>query len=200
MWDKWFKPKENGKNRIGWLVIVGLAGVGAMILSSFVQVREDPWPPQQQQAESDPNAREAVAATDRISTMQEYEQRYQEQLEDVLGKIVGVDDVSVIVNLDSSEEEVVQLDVRESQQVTTETDKSGGERKITQNTHDKKTAYSRGENGEKPVVIKRLKPKVRGVLVVARGVEDLRVKAIVIEAVHRTLDVPMHRISVLPKG
>jgi stage III sporulation protein AG len=31
-------------------------------------------------------------------------------------------------------------------------------------------------------------------------VENLKVKAIVIEAVQRTLDVPVHRISVLPKG
>ena len=106
----------------------------------------------------------------------------------------------VIVNLDSTEEEVVQTDERESEQVTTERDKNGGNRSITQNTIDRKTAYYRGENGEVPVIVKRLKPKVRGVLVVARGVENLKVKALVIEAIQRTLDVPLHRISVLPRG
>jgi stage III sporulation protein AG len=55
-------------------------------------------------------------------------------------------------------------------------------------------------DGQKPVVIKQLKPKVRGVLIVARGVENLRIKAAVIEAIQRTLEVPAHRISVLPKG
>jgi stage III sporulation protein AG len=133
-------------------------------------------------------------------SMVEYEQRYEKELEEVLTKIVGVEDVSVIVNLNSTVEEVLQVDKRESRQVTTETDKNGGKRSVTQDTEDQKTAYYRSENGEKPVVIKKLKPQVRGVLVVARGVENLKVKAIVIEAVQRTLDVPVHRISVLPKG
>lgn len=135
-----------------------------------------------------------------MSAMQQYEREVEQQLSEVLGKIVGVDDVSVIVNLDSTEEEVVQIDERQSEQVTTERDKTGGNRSITQNTRDRKTAYYRNDDGERPVVVKKLKPKVRGVLVVARGVENLQVKAIVIEAVQRTLDIPMHRISVLPKG
>ena len=42
----------------------------------------------------------------------------------MLSNIVGVDDVSVIVNLDSTEEEVVQTDERESEQVTTERDQT----------------------------------------------------------------------------
>ena len=133
-------------------------------------------------------------------SMVEYEQRYEKELEEVLSKIVGVEDVSVIVNLNSTVEEVLQVDKRESRQVTTETDKNGGKRWSPRTLKYQKTAYYRGENGEKPVVIKKLKPQVRGVLVVARGVENLKVKAIVIEAVQRTLDVPVHRISVLPKG
>jgi stage III sporulation protein AG len=197
VWDKWFKTEENGKNRFGWLLVLGLAGVGAMMFSSFVQVKEDALP---EEHPAEPETKPVAVQADRLATMQDYERQYEEQLSEVLSKIVGVDDVSVIVNLDSTEEEVVQLDVRESEQVTSEEDKSGGQRKITQNTYDRKTAYYRSDNGERPVVVKRLKPKVRGVLVVARGVEDLRVKAIVIEAVQRTLDVPMHRISVLPKG
>jgi len=117
-----------------------------------------------------------------------------------LSKVVGVSDVSVIVNLDSTEEEVVQSDTRESAQSTNETDTRGGTRSVNQNNVDKKTSVYRTDQGEQPIIIKRLKPRVRGVLVVAQGVENLQVRALVIEAIQRTLDVPTYRISVLPRG
>ncbi|MGA9173938.1 MAG: stage III sporulation protein AG, partial [Thermoactinomyces sp.] len=181
--------------------ILGCVGLAIMILSSFMNVRENEeqdlsaGPPPSMDAEAKP-----LQSQNQNGSMQDYERQYETELKQVLSNIVGVDDVSVIVNLDSTEEEVVQTDERESEQVTTERDRNGGNRSITQNTIDRKTAYYRGESGETPVIVKRLKPKVRGVLVVARGVENLKVKALVIEAIQRTLDVPMYRISVLPKG
>jgi stage III sporulation protein AG len=38
------------------------------------------------------------------------------------------------------------------------------------------------------------------VLIVAKGAENLQVKAAIIEAVQRVLDVPIYKIAVLPKG
>lgn len=203
MLSKWMKQLEEkmgsgGKNKskLGWMVILGGVGVAIMLLSSFIGVKEK----MTTEETMDVVQTSTKQANHPVTAMQEYERQVEQQLGEVLSKIVGVEDVSVVVNLDSTEEEVVQIDERQSEQVTTERDKTGGQRSITQNTNDRKTAYYRNENGEQPVVVKRLKPKVRGVLVVARGVENLQVKAIVIEAVQRTLDVPMHRISVLPKG
>ena len=206
MFKKLFQNLEGDEKktkRLGWILILGALGVAIMIISSFIQVREASMPPEKSaspQAEADVKPAAAASSSNDAVSMVEYEKRYEKELEEVLSKIVGVEDVSVIVNLNSTVEEVLQVDKRESRQVTTETDKNGGKRSITQDTEDEKTAYYRGENGEKPVVVKKLKPQVRGVLVVARGVENLKVKAVVIEAVQRTLDVPVHRISVLPKG
>jgi stage III sporulation protein AG len=208
MFKKWLQQieekmggSEKQKNRFGLIIILGCVGLAIMILSSFMNVRENEeqdlsaGPPPSMDAEAKP-----LQSQNQNGSMQDYERQYETELKEVLSNIVGVDDVSVIVNLDSTEEEVVQTDERESEQVTTERDRNGGNRSITQNTIDRKTAYYRGESGETPVIVKRLKPKVRGVLVVARGVENLKVKALVIEAIQRTLDVPMYRISVLPKG
>lgn len=203
LWQKWeqkWQGDEKQKKRFGWILILGASGLAIMIISQFVQVREASLPPGKNVSSDIEAEAKPASSSNEEDSMVQYEQMYEEELEQVLSKIVGVDDVSVIVNLDSTAEEVVQVDKRESRQITTETDKNGGKRSITQDTEDQKTAYYRGENGEKPVVIKKLKPEVRGVLVVARGVENLKVKAIVLEAVQRTLDVPIHRISVLPKG
>lgn len=48
-------------------------------------------------------------------------------------------------------------------------------------------------------MISKEKPAVAGVLVVAEGVENVQVKAWVVEAVSRVLDVAPHRVSVMPK-
>lgn len=198
LWKKWLKG--DSKKRLNFLLILGGVGVGVMLFSSFMQPKKTEWSMEPTTPSLMGGEEKQVQTESKMSQIEQYEKRFEKQLEEVLSKIVGVDDVSVIVNLESTEEEVVQLDVRESEQVTTEKDKNGGNRSITQNTLDKKTAYYRGEGGDKPIVVKKIKPRVRGVLVVARGVENLQVKAIVMEAVQRTLEVPYHRISVLPKG
>lgn len=44
-----------------------------------------------------------------------------------------------------------------------------------------------------------MKPRVRGVLVVAKGADNIQVKAWITEAVQKVLDVPAYKISILPK-
>ncbi|SIB32256.1 stage III sporulation protein AG [Mycobacteroides abscessus subsp. abscessus] len=56
-------------------------------------------------------------------------------------------------------------------------------------------------DGEKevPIVVETKKPVIRGVLVVAKGADNIQVKKWIIEAVTRSLDVPSHRVAVMPK-
>lgn len=56
----------------------------------------------------------------------------------------------------------------------------------------------KGETDE-PLVVETMKPKIRGVLVVAEGAENIEVKKWIIEAVTRVLDVPSYRVAVMPK-
>ncbi len=53
---------------------------------------------------------------------------------------------------------------------------------------------------EVPLLVETRKPEVRGVLVVAKGAEQATVQEWVVQAVSRVLDVPTHRISVMPKN
>src|SRR5699024_3373525 len=133
-------------------------------------------------------------------SIEEYEDMYESQLSEVLASIVGVEDVSVMVNLESSAESVYVKDQKQSEQATDEQDKQGGTRKIEEETTDEKVVLRRKGDGEEPIVVKKVKPHIRGVLVVAKGAEDLQVKAAMIESIQRLLDVPVHRISVMPRG
>ena len=56
------------------------------------------------------------------------------------------------------------------------------------------------KRGEEPIVLQRLKPDVKGIIIVAKGAENLEVKTAVMKAVRAYLDVPPHKIAILPKG
>jgi stage III sporulation protein AG len=191
-----------GKSRIQpfrWLILLGCLGAGLMILSSFFSVQNEVVPPDSAR-QLHPAVDTAARKSSDKMTIHEYEAEYESQLSETLSKIVGVDDVSVMINMASSEEEVLAKDSRTQEQTTNENDRRGGTRKIEEQSEDEKVVMYRGNDGEQPIVVKRLKPVVTGVLIVAKGAENLQVKAAIIEAVQRVLDVPIHRISVLPKG
>jgi stage III sporulation protein AG len=113
--------------------------------------------------------------------------------------MVGVGTVSVMVTVDSTEETVVQLNEKTTQQLTNESDKNGTSRHVTDITRDGQVVLYEVSGGQAPIVVKKVKPKVRGAVVVAKGAENATVRKLVQEAVSRGLDVPMNRISVVPR-
>ena len=133
------------------------------------------------------------------STIPDYEASFENQLKDALEAIIGVNDVSVVVNIDASEKKVFQTNKSTSQQTTVETDKQGGERNVTDSSQDEQVLVIRKNEQEIPVVSETKKPVIRGVLVVAKGAENIHVKQMILEAVTRVLDVPQHKVAVLPK-
>ncbi|EDZ51125.1 stage III sporulation protein AG [Bacillus thuringiensis] len=140
-------------------------------------------------------------SNDSMSNVEKYEKAYEQELKTALEEIAGVKDVTIKVNLDSSEEKILEKNTVKRSQTTGETDKTGGKREVEDESLDEKTVIIRDEGDkETPVVLRTEKPKVRGVLVVAKGVDNIQVKAMVKEAVIRLLDVPAHRVSVSPKN
>jgi stage III sporulation protein AG len=137
--------------------------------------------------------------SDNKSIIDKYEKEYEQQLKEALESVAGVKDVTIEINLDSSEEKILDKNTVKRSQSTDETDKEGGKRKVEDESSDEKTVTVRQGDKEAPIVLREDKPKVRGVLVVAKGVDNLQVKQMVIEAVTRMLEVPSHRVSVLPK-
>lgn len=131
-------------------------------------------------------------------TMEEYEAMYEKQLKDVLQSIDGVGQVSVMVNIDSTEEIVVEKNRNKHSQVTKEADK-GATREINDESSQEQVVITRKDKDEQPVVLKTVKPRVRGVVVVASGAQNLQVKAWILEAVQKVLAVPSYKISILPK-
>ncbi|MCS1350777.1 stage III sporulation protein AG [Mechercharimyces sp. CAU 1602] len=198
--DKWGTGRIQA---IRWILLVGCVGLAVMIVADFFQMETDGLPPPAAEEPSEKNEYAAMggkrSASDDMS-IQEYEEMYEDEMTKLLEGIVGVEEVSVMINLDASMETVIEKDRRKQERITDETDQRGGSRKIHEETEDEKVVIYKNGETEAPLVIKKVKPNVRGVLVVARGAENLKVKAAIIEAIERSLDVPAHRISVMPKG
>ncbi|WCK53149.1 stage III sporulation protein AG [Aneurinibacillus sp. Ricciae_BoGa-3] len=199
--DKWnlkrIFAKTDGKGLGGFQAMIIVAGVGVaiMLASSFISSQQKPSTPPQNQ-----NAAPAFGQKSKESySMSDYETMYEKQLKEVLSNITGVSDVTVMVNIDSTEETVVERNRTTRTQTTKEADK-GVTREVTDQSTDEQVVMAKNDNGEQPVVIKTIKPKVRGVVVVARGAENLQVKAWMLEAVQKVLAVPSYKISILPRN
>ncbi|MCA1030691.1 stage III sporulation protein AG [Bacillus timonensis] len=129
----------------------------------------------------------------------EYEDRYENQLKEALETIVGVGDVTVVVNVNATETKVLEKNTVTQSQRTEEEDREGGKRSVEDLSKDEQVVFIRTGEQEAPIIIKIEKPEIRGVLVVAKGADNIQIKKMVVEAVTRLLDVPSHRVSVLPK-
>ncbi|WP_340386712.1 stage III sporulation protein AG [Paenibacillus sp. FSL E2-0151] len=201
--ETWMGGGEGGARRsqtFRWLIILGLIGVGIMLFNSFVNVkkidsenigREPPDPATSMASiQSDPSEQ---------NPFQAIEIAFEDKIKVVLENIVGVGTVDVMVTVDSTEELVVQRNVKDSQQLTEETDASGGKRHMTQYTRDGEIITYEIAGDQTPIVTKKLKPQIRGVLVVARGAENKVVKDLITDAVEKGLNVAAYRISVVPR-
>lgn len=200
--EQWVGGGPGGTKRIHtfrWLLLIGLIGVFIMILNSFIHVKEvdslgegTTSPPK--------NEQEAfVGSVKDKSPFQEYEEKYETRIKEILEKMVGVGGVEVLVNIEATEEIVVYRNTRDSQQKTDEKDKNGAARQITEVSRNGEIVLYEVSGNESPIILKTIKPKIRGVVIVANGAENITVKNMILEAVRKGLDVPPHRISIAPR-
>lgn len=187
-----------------WLVLIGLVGGALMIGNSFIHLRVkevDPIAGREQSQPDQGDARQTFlgGSGKEKPAFRDYEQAYESQLKEILQKIVGVGEVEVMVTIESTEEATVEKNSKDTQQVTNEKDQTGATRHITDVTRSGDAVILNESGSQSPLVLKYVKPKIRGVVVVAKGAENLTVKKLLLEAVERGLDVPPHRISVVPR-
>ncbi|WP_442601221.1 stage III sporulation protein AG [Paenibacillus sp. KN14-4R] len=202
--EKMFGGGPSGPKRYRtflWLILAGLLGAALMIMNSFLSVT--PVPPASIGPRASPSNESTTTFANgsgkEISKFGDLEEVSAKRLKEILQKIVGVGDVEVHVEIESTEEIVVDKNYQDSQENTNERDAGGANRNISQVTRKGEVVLYQVEGNQHPLVLKSIKPKVRGVIIVARGAEDLTVKRMILEAVERGLDVPAHRISVLPR-
>ncbi|HYK72032.1 MAG TPA: stage III sporulation protein AG [Pseudoneobacillus sp.] len=199
------EKKEKKNVKFQYLLLVGLFGALIMLANNILFSEKVPVEKSVSTFQNQPVSEEDVAAFGQKTsgggniTISDYERAYEAQLKEALEQMLGVDKVTVIVNVDATDKKVLEKNVVTRSQTTNETDREGGQRKVEDASIDEQLVIVRQGEKEGPILVETKKPAIRGVLVVAQGAENIQVKKWIIEAVTRVLDVPSHRVAVMPK-
>lgn len=122
------------------------------------------------------------------------------ELEKILSQIEGAGRVSVMITYVSDEEKVPAYDTKRKDNETQEKDSNGGTRNIKEYDIETSVVYEQEGSGTKfPVILKKLKPAVKGVLVVADGAGDQEVKEKLSRAIQTLMDAPPHKVQVFER-
>ena len=150
---------------------------------------------------------EATAQQDTVETgtravtagsTEEYSAYLEEKLKKMLESVRGLEEVEVMITLESSEERIVEKDMTAERSQTEEQDSAGGTRTVSSSNTGYQTVYQDGSQGA-PFVVKTITPKVEGVLVVAEGAGKGNMTGEITQIAQALFGVEAHKVKVLEK-
>lgn len=122
------------------------------------------------------------------------ESRMESDLQRTLEGIAGVGAVTVDLDLKTKNRMVWERQTQTSKRVTQE--QTGVN---TEESSEDQLVFAKGSDGiDRPVLKEELAPEILGVVVVAEGADDSRVKQLLTETVMTVLGIPAHRVLVVP--
>lgn len=170
--------KENsGKNKF---LLWGMGLVGALLLILPSSCQKD--------------SREPPITN--LPQEKDYHQQLQRELEGILSRIEGAGPVTVMLTLEDDAEIVYANNEETSRRTTSEEDSQGGVRHQQEYDSRGQLVIVQSGNEQEPVAVKKIKPRVRGVLVVAPGADNPLIRERLTQAVQGVLDVPAYKITV----
>ncbi|MBM7614001.1 stage III sporulation protein AG [Alkaliphilus hydrothermalis] len=128
------------------------------------------------------------------------EELVENRLKKILEEMRGAGEVEVMVTFEMGAEIVPAINTVESKDTTEEKDSNGGTRTVNSENITTSTVITNDNAGNRPLVLKEIKPQVKGVIVVAEGADDPQVKARLYEAVKTVLQIPGHQVQVYPRN
>lgn len=192
-WERfknWFGEKK-GRRGIENLVIILILGVIIIIVaSSFFNEDDEPV--------KEDKLQPAVAITSEqpLDEIMELEQR----LVQILSEIEGAGHVKVMITGVSDGEVVHAFNQVEQSSLQEEQNEAGIVNKTDEIRREQELVFMDGDSGERvPVVTKRYRPEIRGVVVVADGAGSNVVRLNITNAVEVLMGLPAHRIQVLKR-
>ncbi|MCF8563589.1 hypothetical protein LLE49_02405 [Alicyclobacillus tolerans] len=182
-----------------WLLVLGGLGILFLVLGTFWNGKTAAL------ATLAPHSANASSTASSTTSNQQpttqnpaiaYESSYDKQLTTMLSQIQGINQVSVMVTLDTTES----LQLAGNTTTTTQTQNSGSNVTSQSQTQETQIFTEHLANGSSvPYVVKKFAPSVRGVLVTVNATDFYVAKAEIIDAIQHVLDVPAYKISVEPK-
>lgn len=129
-------------------------------------------------------------------TENEYEEQQKVNLINILKKMNGVGDVDVMIHFENGEKKVPAYDNTTQKSTTEETDNQGGKRVNDQNTDNSKVVMTTKNGENQPFIITTIKPKIVGIVVVAEGAQDSKIKYEIEQAVSKLYNLSLDKVNV----
>ena len=123
-----------------------------------------------------------------------YESNIEDRLSEILSKLKGVGKVDVMVTLEDSVEKIPASNVTTTREITNELDSQGGTREVSREDETIQVVNTSND----VVVLKEVKPGIKGVIVVAEGAENAVIMETLYEAVKTVLGVAGNRVQIFP--
>ncbi|PRR78795.1 hypothetical protein CLLI_13770 [Clostridium liquoris] len=176
------------------LLIIFLIGVLILISASFFKTTSNTAKGTISQDNSDGAPMEEITK----KPEDESEKELKFELKNILQQTDGVGRVEVMIYFASGEEQVPALNINDSTNATEEIDTEGGRRQTTQKNNGSTVVITNDGDKSQPLIVKKNKPKVTGVLVVAEGAEDKVTEYRIRKAVTNLFDIPDNQVNVYP--
>jgi stage III sporulation protein AG len=193
IWERfssWIGQKK-GRRGIENLVIILILGVIIIIVASSFFSEDDVT------AKED-KLQQTVAITSQqpLDEIMELEQR----LVQILSEIEGAGHVKVMITGVSDGEVVHAFNQIEQSSLQEEHNEDGVVNKTDEIRREQELVFMDGDSGERvPVVTKKYRPEIKGVVVVADGAGSSVVRQNITNAVEVLMGLPVHRIQVLKR-
>jgi stage III sporulation protein AG len=188
-----FSLKEIGLTR---LIMIFIAGILIILLSFPGMLKE-----KKSTEDIVQNNNTALTQNDTNTTSYDtnnYIIEMENKLEGILKKVSGIGEVEVMLTVKTSKELVPLKDTPSTQESLNEDDGEGGSRTNSSVQRDETTVMVQNENGETvPYIIQEREPKIEGVLVIAEGGEDVRIKMDIMQTAQVLFNVPAHKVIVM---
>ncbi len=125
-----------------------------------------------------------------------YEENQKTDLKDILKKMNGVGDVEVMMSFENGEKKVPAYDTNTQKSTTEETDTEGGKRVNNQNTDGSTIVMTTSDGNNEPFILTTYKPKINGVIILAEGAENSKIKYEIEQAVSKLYDLTLDKVNV----
>lgn len=134
------------------------------------------------------NDKNSNKQSDNNSNISLYAQELENKLSKVLSQVYGAGEVNVMVTLESSSELIIATSTEE--RVNT----SSGTSNSTQSTTKVEKPIIINDS---PLVVMEILPKIKGIIVVAQGANNVKVRLELLKAVQTLIDVDANNIEIL---
>lgn len=182
---KQYLENVNSKKFIRNLLILLLVGAILLIVSSILFEGKD---------KKEPYTDRSLSENETEFTTEDYSEILEKKLEHILSEIKGVGNVKVMVTLEDTAEKIPATNTTKNQETSKEEDSQGGSRETLREDSSAQIVTKGGEGTL--IVLKELKPEVKGVIVVAEGAENLEVQEKLYHAVKTVLAIPGNKVEI----